>query len=374
MIKIIVYMIEYEKLINFIFKGEFMKREKWIDIGKFIAIFGVVLDHTAPILGEDKFHDPIKSSSFYSVTLFIILAGITLYMSFENSNRQNFPINYLFKKSKVILIPYIVATIIFCVYKESYFYFETILNRLIYFNAAIHLYYVFLYLQLLCISPILYKIIKNINSSKHSLLKHILFLTIIMFLSIVFTKYTNILNIYGGGGKLLGGTFLTLYYFGMLFASKILYKPRKKAWLKSFIFFTLFLFLITAIIKTDRMILDFDVFFQETMNPANITLSMYGLLIFFFIFYFFTTLEMTKHFSKLISILAWLGKYSLYIFLYHLFVQDILFIFIETLHLNPRLEFSIAMLCSLMFPVIFYNFFLKIKNIFLNTIWNKTYN
>lgn len=350
-----------------------MKREKWIDIGKSIAIFGVILDHVAPVLGENKFRYPIILISFYSVTLFIILAGVTSYISYENSNELNFSFKFLLNKARSLIISYIIATFILCIYRESYFYFESILNNLIYFNAAIHLYYVFLYLQLLCISPILYKIIKALNSSQHPLLSHILFFIIIAVLSVILTKYTNILNIYGGGGKLLGGTFLTLYYIGMLFTSKTLYKIRKKEWIKSLIFFILSILFICSVIKMNEMVLDFDDFFKKTINPSNLTISIYGLLIFFFIFYFFTTFELIKKFSKFLTILAWFGKNSLYIFLYHLLTKDILFPFVEVLNFNPKQEFLFYISSLLTLPVIFCKLFIKVKDKFLNRVWDKKY-
>ena len=343
-----------------------MNRKNWIDVGKGIAIFGVILDHAVPSLDGDRFLQSVLYFSYYSVSLFIILAGVTTYISLENSIRSTFSFDYIFKKIKVVFIPYIIATIIYTIYRDLYFDFKTIINHLIYFDAAGPLYYIFLYLQLLCISPILYKIINILNNSNFSLLKHILFLGTIIIISIIFTKYTNILNIYGGGGKLLGGTFLALYYIGMLFANKTLHTPPKKAWLKSLILFTLFIILITTIIKTNQMVLDYNSFLLKTLNPANVTLSIYGLLIFFFIFYFFTTLEITNKFSMFISIFAWFGKYSLYIFLYHLLVRANLSPFIKALSVSPRIAVLIYIPCLLIVPIIFYKLFLKIRRLFRN--------
>lgn len=55
-------------------------RVLWIDIAKAIAIIGVIINHTTDILYTDG---KICSSSYYAVSLFILLAGTTKYMTLK---------------------------------------------------------------------------------------------------------------------------------------------------------------------------------------------------------------------------------------------------------------------------------------------------
>lgn len=42
---------------------------------------------------------------------------------------------------------------------------------------------------------------------------------VICIVAFLTTNYTNILDIYGGGGKLLGGTYLIAFWVGMLYSA-----------------------------------------------------------------------------------------------------------------------------------------------------------
>lgn len=65
----------------------------WIDCAKFAAIVAVMIDHTKGILYADM---DVAIASDYSVSLFILLAGITSYLSAEkyvckNAGGQSLP-------------------------------------------------------------------------------------------------------------------------------------------------------------------------------------------------------------------------------------------------------------------------------------------
>lgn len=57
-------------------------KERWINIGKFVAIFAAIVDH---LRGSLYSSEGIQRISYVSVSLFIFLMGITTYWSFENS-------------------------------------------------------------------------------------------------------------------------------------------------------------------------------------------------------------------------------------------------------------------------------------------------
>ena len=57
--------------------------ERWIDIGKSFAIFAVLTDH---LCGTLYTRSSIIYSSFFSVSLFILLMGVTTYWTFDKKN------------------------------------------------------------------------------------------------------------------------------------------------------------------------------------------------------------------------------------------------------------------------------------------------
>lgn len=86
-----------------------MKRIYWIDIAKLAAILAVIVDHTNGILYTNQL---VAYSSYYSVSLFILVMGITTYWSIENkkiSMKQRCII-----KCTEILEPYLFATFLYC--------------------------------------------------------------------------------------------------------------------------------------------------------------------------------------------------------------------------------------------------------------------
>lgn len=80
-----------------------------IDFLKGIAIIAVVVDHLYLILYENQL---IQNISFYSVTLFIYISGITSYLSMDAKNIHNYNYHYVLKRLKNVLIPYVIAILI----------------------------------------------------------------------------------------------------------------------------------------------------------------------------------------------------------------------------------------------------------------------
>ena len=203
----------------------YSKRIVWVDTAKFAAIFAVMVDHTAKILYNDL---RIQRISFFSVGLFILLMGITAYHSFE---KGKFSIR---KKLCGILPPYITATVIYCLFSYQFFDLETVLKHIVFFNASGPLYYVLLYIQLVIISPIVYKTLKSAEQIRFHVVIECFLLVPILFISGWMTKNSNILSVYGGGGKLFGGSYLVLLYLGMWFAK---YYPKINLKKTNIIFF-----------------------------------------------------------------------------------------------------------------------------------------
>ena len=139
--------------------------ERWIDMGKCIAIIGVITDHLGNVLYSSS---AINRLTDYSVTLFILLMGITTFWSFDSFSQCLY--KKVAKRIIGIVIPYIVACFIFCVTIDRGFYWTSFWTHLINFNASAPHYYVLLYIQLIIIAPLLFYFLKTTNRLKNSML------------------------------------------------------------------------------------------------------------------------------------------------------------------------------------------------------------
>ncbi|MCR4933499.1 MAG: acyltransferase [Lachnospiraceae bacterium] len=298
-------------------------RTKWVDVAKFMAIIAVMIDHTIGILYSDGY---IQFFSFYSVSLFILIMGITTMWSYSKNSYD------LCKKSLnkclKILRPYAVATIIYSIFSDRVFNFEAILNRFIHFNASPPFYYVLLYIQLVIISPLLFYVFKIASQKKLGLAIESIAFLVVLGISSLTTNYSNILGVYGGGGKLFGGTYLILLYLGMWFG-----KYCNRISVNSII-----AGILSAIscgcaiawfyfISHDFFKIDAKIPFGYGLNPPSISLGLYAILVAATLYF----LELfLKRFSnglpqKLMDKIAFIGKHTLYIFLYHCFFLNIVF-------------------------------------------------
>lgn len=166
----------------------------WINCAKFMAICGVMVDHTVGILYSKS---EIQWASFYSVSLFILISGLLTYRSIQHHN-------YSYGKTvlhslKKIVIAYLIATFIYQVWAYRGFDLSRYLQGLIAFNVSGPFYYVLLYIHLMLISKILYSFIAF--RTKAVFIKDLTVGYCVIALSYITTNYSNVLNVYGGGGE-----------------------------------------------------------------------------------------------------------------------------------------------------------------------------
>ncbi len=187
-------------------------RTKWIDVAKFMAIIAVMIDHSNGILYTDQF---VAYFSYYSVSLFIVVMGITTMWSYnKNSDAM---LKKIGSKCLGIIRPYVVATVVYALFIYKTFDLEVILCHLIRFDISGPFYYIFLYIQLVLISPILFYVFEKASKKRFGYVVEIITFLVILWIASWTTNHSNILGIIGGGGKLFGGTYLILFYIGMWF-------------------------------------------------------------------------------------------------------------------------------------------------------------
>lgn len=166
----------------------------WINCAKFMAILAVMVDHTAGILYTDaKFH----WASFYSVSLFILISGM---LSYRSNSKHNYSYGRTVVHSlKKIVIAYILATFIYHIFTFKAFDLVPFLRSLVFFNASGPLYYVLLYIHLMLINKVMYNFIAF--KTRAVFIKDLTVGYVLVAIAYMTTNYSNILNVYGGGGE-----------------------------------------------------------------------------------------------------------------------------------------------------------------------------
>lgn len=293
--------------------------ERWIDIGKSFAIIAVLTDHLYRILYSRR---SIQYFSWFAVSLFILLMGVTTYWTFDKKNETIW--NKVKKKIIKILIPYTGAVFVYIWVTTKGFDLMSFFYYWIHFNVTGPHYYVFLYCQLILISPLFFVFLKNVDRNLNSAVKTSSIIcgggVVILFISSVFTNRTAMADIYGGGGKLAGGTYIICLYVGMIFGK---YYNKIIAWLNKYIICVGFIFSLAITILSWRLlcikgfIFDSYGILGEGINPPGWHLLVYSLSVMMTIFFG------EKLFGSL-GIIEWImkgfefiGRHTLYIFLYH---------------------------------------------------------
>lgn len=171
-----------------------------------------------------------------------------------------------------------------------------------------------------------------------------------MIIASVTTKYSNIANVYGGGGKLFGGSYLICIYIGMLigkYYKQLLSLVNKINSLVLASLFTIGAVVIWHMMCTQGLLFDVSGVFGVGFNPPGFCFMSYALFIMFSIFLwdrFFTQIGFNK-LDWLFNVLAYVGTNTLYIFLYHrLFLDYYLGIYCEQMPIEiKRITYYVIM-------------------------------
>lgn len=191
------------------------KHYKYLDALREIAMLAVVVDHTWQLAYSSEI---ILNLSSFLVTLFIFLAGITAFLSMDAKGIQGYDISYVKKRVKAVLVPYLISTA-FCIFTNGWWHFDfkEYVKAVILFNGEPAFYFVFFFLQLILVSPVLYLAVKVIFAKKkYHLLINTIIVALIVWIAYFCTEYTTMLDLHGAGYYLLGSSFLIVYFLGMI--------------------------------------------------------------------------------------------------------------------------------------------------------------
>ena len=295
------------------------KQIVWLNCSKFVAILAVMLDHTNKILYQSS---DIAYASYFSVELFVILSGMTSYLSDLRHEKESWRETFI-RSCKKIVVSYCVAVVLYMLVGTRGFDLSQYIHYLISFSITGPHYFVLLYIQLMAVNRILYGLLRRC-SHKMSGYCHEM---IIMGGAIVLASWsignTNMLDVYGGGGKLFGGSYLILYFGGMLamrhgwfedtsvVKSAVMLVGAGSVW-----------FILWRLVCRNGLFLEAYAPFGNGYNPPGITFMEFGICMLFITFGLFTLLGRITHAMRVIRFIAWCGSHSMYIFLYHKLFLD----------------------------------------------------
>mgnify|MGYP004451004111 FL=1 len=330
-----------------------------------MAILAVLLDHT---YGYTYTNVNVWSLSYYSVSLFVIIAGFLSYSS--NKKHEYSYVETVLHSCKKIVPAYVLATALYQISDTNFFDFETFVLHLVHFDATGQFYYVALYMQLMLVSPLLYKIVICFPKDKSLFYESLLGILLIC-ISYVTIRYTNILDIFGGGGILFGGTYLVLFYMGMIIKangvldSGNLMKYAGFAVCGGILFWNWYKVIFCEI---GREKIDSLFPFGYGWSPPSISFSVQAICMLVFCFGVFNILNAWRPNGLFIKLVNWNGKHTLYVFLYH---RLILCYILDKLNLCLNtVTMTMIYILTMILGSVLIEYFLKVVKSKLKSLWS----
>jgi len=264
------------------------------------------------------------------------------------------------------VLAYLLSVFVYLIVMSHSFDFRLYLQSLAAFNITGPHYFVLLYIQLVVADKLLYKILCVSTGKKQILIETLAMISIIV-IAILTTNYTNILDVYGGGGRLLGGTYLILYFAGMLVAKYHCFTDKLS---RNLIFLAagcIGYVIIWLHMCRKGLSWDEKLPVQGGFNPPGITLISLAICVLCISAGVFQLLERTRYTEWIVMGLDWLGCHTLYIFLYHrLFLDYFLtkYLPVRNMWISRILYFAVMILGAIAIEVIL----VQIKKGFLRII------
>lgn len=332
-------------------------RIKWIDCAKTIAILGVLVDHSFSYLYQSTI---IAYCSYFSVSLFVILSGMSALYS---TRKRKIVYKYQLARIGNMYLQYAFATFLIQVCYTRFFDLKTYIMHLMGFTIDGPYYFLLFFFQLLLIAPILLTWYNHCCTFKLCNLLHVGTLLFLAWVSSICVRYTYILPVHGGGKFLFGGTYLLLYYLGIVLAGAVSFNlnlRKRLVMLGSVCIFTG-----TWVFMNVFRKLPFDSWMQQYwgdgINPPSISLMVYAIAMLFICYALFTILEEISAGKKLVTLLAIIGRNTLFVFMFHLLTRYIISAFYPQVLTNSWSYFLFAFLPMIGVPVIVAESVKKIK-------------
>lgn len=296
-------------------------RVSWIDCAKSVAIMAVVVDHSNGVFYSNSL---IATYSYFSVSLFVILSGMSVAIS---ASRRGIPTYYhQFCNLLKVLRNYAIAVFIIQCFEYKSFDLKTYISHVLNFDIQAPFYFLVFFFQLMIIAPFLLRWCYFCKNNKYRIVMQTLTLIILGWISYITINYTYILPVWGGGQYLLGGTYIILYYIGIMLCDCKVFSAPKKMRIIMLIASALCwgvwgLLMNRGIIDIDKRI---EKYWGNGFNPPSVEFMVFAIISLILCYSLFSLLEESNIvlFEKIFGFMSWLGKYTLYVFMYHLTIRS----------------------------------------------------
>lgn len=230
------------------------------------------------------------------------------------------------KKVGLLFGQYAVACFLIVMAYQKFFDFNTYITALLSFNLQGPFYFFVFFFQLLLIAPVLVTWCRYCDAGKWRYLFHVLTVLFLFCFSSVSIRYTYILPVHGGGKYLLGGTYIVLFYIGIVLGQYgVLSKHQDHcicAFAGSLLAWVVCVLSIDGGAMIDRL---FEPYLGDGFNPPGIQYIIFTIISFMMfrsLFLFLEYHKILKICSEAVKLFSLIGRNSLYVFMYHLTVRD----------------------------------------------------
>ncbi|PIP32969.1 hypothetical protein COV53_06620 [Candidatus Gottesmanbacteria bacterium CG11_big_fil_rev_8_21_14_0_20_37_11] len=284
----------------------FMKREKWIDVLRGIAIIAVITDHLFVFFPKIRITE-VGWHTFFSVNWFIFLSAVTNTLSYQKK-KMSFPGSYLpyLKKRAVILLPYIFATVIYYLfYSYQHLNLPTLAEQIFYFTGSVHFYFILVIIELYLVFPLLYMIFTKVSK----IWWHLAAIFIIAFSTMKLFPLNQPPWMYHPYTTFIASSYLLTFSLG------ILYMIYEKHFGKLLFIFSIVVFSIMEVF----LFYSKGIFIISIPNLKLIAWSVSGIII-------SKTIISYPAIGRFLprKTLAFLGKHSMFIYLFHFLILELM--------------------------------------------------
>lgn len=325
------------------------QRILWLDCAKFVAMIAVVTDH---VYGAAYTNPMIAHASFFSVSLFVLLSGVSAWLSLGTRQAPLFPVQ-LRRIGKLALQYALAVFVVYCLRYRG-FDLTQYLDMLLHFSISAEYYFFVFFFQLLLIAPALIYWCRFCNRQKAALLWQGATLVVLCVAAWLFIKRSFILPVHGGGQHLFGGTYIILFYLGMLMASRNVFARTRKQ--------RCVILIVSACLwigwwqLMGKEILPFDNLLFSVwgggFNPPSGNFMGFSIITLLLLYAAFSLLEEHPFMRKILHPLSVMGQCTLYIFLYHMVVQRVMIALIPAVEANMWLYRFLVVIPMLLLPVL----------------------
>jgi len=278
------------------------------------------MDHSSDFFFNNRW---LTTASYFAVALFILLSGLTLSLK---HNRCPITLVHQIRKIAKLFAHYAFATLICYLYEHRRFDIHELLYLLTHFTASPPFFFLFFFFQLELIAPVLLRLPGKLHAS--SLIAHLFCLGILSVLSALSIRFTTLLPLHGGGKYLFGGTYLMVFYLGIILERFVVSPRRVKSFVPILVVSSAGWLVWLMLMVTNRLHLDalLEPFFGPGFDPPSVQLITFTLLTFFVCYSLLSLVENSRFrlLRPIFSFLKLYGRFTLPVFLYHILLMNVL--------------------------------------------------